>query len=447
MAWYVGTMGIRSTVLVCAVASSLAACGRFSFDDATPDAGGDDTPAVSRVTIRVNGTGTGMVVGDAGLSCADTCVFDFAPGTQVTLRGLAQTGSWLAGWSGPCGGNFDCSFDASGTDVTVDIEFSPRPNRVFVTSTTYDGAFGGVALADAACQMRASAALLDGTWISYMSATGVDAVDRLQTSRGWIRMDGAPIADSPARFATGPLAFVPRFDEYGDDVGRSEVWTGTSGGSAATTNCGDWTSNLATDSGAALMSIWGSIFASASFPGYCDASRRFLCVEVGKNVQVKVFPDTGKLAFVTAGRWTPGVGNRDTADALCASEAAAALQSGTFLAALATTSESIASRFVPGTIWRRIDGIRLIRDGTLFSTDFIDVAPELDLAGGVVDSDFWTGTNRLGAVADPSVNCANWTDGTSALNGAMHVTVFTDVSQPAKYDSCDDPLPLLCLQQ
>ena len=67
----------------------------------------------------------------------------------------------------------------------------------------------------------------------------------------------------------------------------------------------------------------------------------------------------GVLTVVSArphqDRWVVAfaeVAGRDAADALCASEAVAAGQAGTFLATLATTTESIASRFPPGSTWR-----------------------------------------------------------------------------------------------
>src|SRR5688572_26304070 len=128
-----------------ACAVLLVACGRMGFDEAPDDPPIED---VARVIVQYNGMAGGMVVGPDGFTCTgQTCTLDVVPGTAVTLRGLAATNTWFAGWTGPCGGNFNCDLQVD-ADITVIADFSPMPNRVFITSTKTDGAFGGVAAAD-----------------------------------------------------------------------------------------------------------------------------------------------------------------------------------------------------------------------------------------------------------------------------------------------------------
>jgi hypothetical protein len=291
--------------------------------------------------------------------------------------------------------------------------------------------------------------MTDGTFVAYLTEGASGAADRLGSSRGWIRVDGAPVADSAAELAAGPLAYPPRMDEFGNDVLSVGIYTGTTAGVPSADTCLDWTSNLDTVNGEMIFSHWSSTFAAWSSTETCDSNGRLFCVETGKNVAVTIKPETGRLAFISTQTWNPGAGIAD-ADALCANEAGAAQIPGTFLAALATTTESIASRFPPGLPWRRADGVRITRDdGTMFSASFLDVAVERNLANHLVANDFWSGAQRFNVPADTdgNGNCMNWTIGNDTFDGDMHFTSDTWVGAPAKREPCDWDVPLLCLEQ
>jgi len=432
---------------------SLAACGRLGFaeDPGGADGGpdnddGSDAATVARITVEHAGTATGTVLGSDGFTCASgTCTLDVPIGTAVWLRGLPVTDAWFAGWTGKCGGNFECRFAATG-DVTIEAEFAPIPNRVFVTSTTYDGAFGGIAAADAICSARATAAGLNGTFIAYLSDATTSAATRLTGSRGWVRTDGAPFADLVTAFSTGNIVFPLRIDETGNDLGSADLFTGTSGGVASLKHCLGWTSSLATDLGTGTYTALAAQ-AMFSFDMSCDQPRHLACVEIGRSVPVTIHPDLeSPLAFQTTTLWTPGNG-RASADAVCAADASSAGLSGTFLAALATTTESIESRFDTNATYRRGDGVRLLRAPGMFSTDFLDVPPELTSLGVVVWNDYWTGAKRWNVPVPASDNCADWTDGGATADGEMHLTGVTDLRTSAKREPCSTPLPVLCLQQ
>jgi hypothetical protein len=437
---------MRAAASVIVIAAAAAGCGRYGFEG---DDGADDTTEARTLTITVKAEGgAGTVLGPDGIECTTTCEYELPLGETLTLRGAAETGSWLAGWdSAVCGGNFDCVLDLpDGYDEDLEITavFRPRPNRVFISSTSFDGSFGGPEVADAECALRAASAGLDGDWLAYLSTSTRKAFDLLVGSRGWIRMDGAPVADFPAQFTEGPLVFAPWLDESGTPLPHDGVYLGTIGPDVGDT-CNDWTNNTPDVAGTATSTDFGTNTLYGWGHG-CDSALHFLCVETGKDVEVAPFPDTGKLAFVTTQDWQPMVGTRDSADALCQSEAEAAGREGAFLAALSTTTESIASRFIPGTIWTRVDGVRLMRDGTAMTTDFLDVAPELTLLGAVVFDDYWTGTLRFDQPSQLSENCSDWTTG-KGTDGTMHWTSKVDVSQPQKFDDCSSAVPVLCLEQ
>ena len=424
----------RMVVCLCVGAWLGVGCGRMSFDEEEDD-------GLVMLEIELGGSGTGTIVGTDGVQCSAGCSIEVPAGTAVTLRGLAAEGSWLAGWTGPCGGNFECRFVAD-TDTVVRADFGPQPNRIFLASTPFDGALGGVAAADATCAQLAESANLQGAFIAFLSAGGVDARDRLAGSRGWVRVDGAPVADTAQSLATGPIWFSPRLDELGTDMGM--VWVHR--GAPSANNCVNWTSNLATENVASVSSAWGSVLATDVSMKTCDLPHQLLCIETGRNVPIAPYADDGKLAFVTAATWTSGAG-RASADALCASEAQAAGETGAFLAALATTTESIASRFPAGGVWRRLDGVRIVRDEGIFERDYLDVAPEVDIAGNHVDKMYWTGAPRWNLAPDASGNCADWTTADSVATTAAGYTSTTDVSRASKTIQCSTPMSLLCLEQ
>src|SRR5262245_12432676 len=93
--------------------------------------------------------------------------------------------------------------DGSRPDIVV------TSNVAFVTTRTLNpSTFGGLAGADAICQATADQAGLPGTYIAWLSTTTTNAVDRLAGSRGWVRTDGVPFADTPADIAAGRI-FAP----------------------------------------------------------------------------------------------------------------------------------------------------------------------------------------------------------------------------------------------
>ncbi len=415
----------------------LAGCGRFGFD-----VGDLDPDLVARIKVQ-HGAGDGTIVGPNGFTCtADPCTLDVAPGTTVSFRGLATADSWFGGWTGPCGGNFDCEFQAD-ADVTLLGDFSPIPNRVFVTSTTTNGQIGGIAGADAICGARAEAAGLIGTFIAYLGDSTTTATSRLVGSRGWIRTDGAPFADAPTGFANGELHFPVRLDEFGNDLGDVDVYTGTNYGATTGNLCLDWTSGDGVDSGTTNEVKYG-FDAPTGRTRACGFQAHLLCTEIGRVRTVTTRPDTGKLAFMTTNGGAPG-GGRASADTHCASEAASAGLTGNFLAAVATTTESISSRFTAAQIYRRIDDVRLLRSPGLFTTDWLDVPPQLDQFGDIVSSDYWTGAPRMDVVPNANDNCNDWTDSSPSVDGQLHGSTSTDLRMPAKADPCDSVMPLLCL--
>lgn len=128
----------------------------------------------------------------------------------------------------------------------------------FVSSAgSGDGAnLGGLAGADALCQKLAEAAGSTGkTWHAYLSATGVNAKDRIGKGP-WYNAKGELIANSldelhgPANRITKQTALTEAggiVNGRGDDPNQHDILTGSNpdGTLAEGKTCGDWTSDAA----------------------------------------------------------------------------------------------------------------------------------------------------------------------------------------------------------
>jgi hypothetical protein len=128
----------------------------------------------------------------------------------------------------------------------------------FVSSAgSGDGAnLGGLAGADALCQKLAEAAGATGkTWRAYLSATGVNAKDRIGKGP-WYNAGGELIANSvdelhsPANRITKQTALTEAgniVNGRGDSPNQHDILTGSNpdGTLAEGKTCGDWTSDAA----------------------------------------------------------------------------------------------------------------------------------------------------------------------------------------------------------
>ncbi len=418
---------------------ALAAC-RINFDPvATDDA--SQGPTVT-LTITMTGAGTGMVTGP-GVSCSSSCVVQVPQGAAVDLAAAPTAGSWFRGWPAGCasGGRHGCALKLD-TDLAVTADFTPEPNRIFISSTTHDGGFGGLAGADTICSQVAISGGLSGTFRAVLSYATGPYTAQLATARGWIRPDGEPVADRPGDLGLAALLSQITVTEGNVDVGPQSFWQIFTG-----SNCQNWTSNLAGDVGKITPGGRAAVLqgAGGTLPT-CNTPQRFLCAQVDRSITLAPVPFVGRLAFVSPVTFPLNAG-RATADTLCTSSAAAGGVTGSFLALLATTGTTALSRFdLTGPPWVRADGIPLLPTAAAWSTaTSFDVAPALDAAGTLTSADeaIVLGATTMGTVGTDATSCTSWSNGT----GANYLGNPYEAAATGSTSACNFTARVMCLQQ
>lgn len=336
--------------------SLVAGCGRYGFDaigTAGPDAVGEGGNSAPRLSVTVEGVGR-VTSTPPGIDCPGTCEATFSPGTVVQLAAAATNPDvWFQGWTGICQGRTAACTIELDADRSAAATWVALPNRAFITTTDVRGDFGGRAAADAICASAASNAGLVGTFVSWVSTSTTDAIDRLRGSRGWIRPDGVAVADTLDELVTGRERNPINVGADGSLVTATLVFSGTAFGGLRVMGetCSDWTSTLVT--GATVnpqRQDRQSFNYSCAFPG------RLICFETGRVVPIAPAPEAGRVAFVSRSGYT-GTGGAAALDAGCQADAVAAGFSGTFGAAAGLTSSAITARFPGDAVpWRRPDG-------------------------------------------------------------------------------------------
>ena len=388
---------IASGALVLALALG---CGGSSSDnDAGPDVGAPDVP------------------GDTGT--ADVPVKDLVPADQ----GPYDPGSTDEGPGDPGGKDLGPSdvgpmdADAAG-DAGTDAVACPAGafcggtyNRVFVTSTKFLLSDLGVTGADTACNKSAQAASLPGTYSAWISGATSDAKTRLGSASGWLRTDFRPFAASQADLLAGHILYPPYLDEFGSPgASTSGVSVGTNAdGTVADQNCLDWTVKGPTDHVTSGYSFAGNAKWTSGGLGQCNLESPIYCLGVDYDGGIPVAPVSGRVAFATAGRFTPD-GGLTGADALCQSEAVAASLPGTYKALLGTTSASPISRFsTAGATWVRVDGLPVWDSAADAAAGEPPLAPFLVQADGGRATSGWAWAGSQSLVAPGTLTCQDWT--------------------------------------
>jgi len=322
--------------------------------------------------------------------------------------------------------------ESTGTGDAIQLGDGSRPdiiftsNVVFVTTqTVVPGELGGLAAADAICQTSADQSQLPGTYIAWLSTSTTNAIDRLASSRGWVRTDGIPFADQPSDIVAGtiwsPISLLADGTEqaFADPI----VITGTTEtGVLDATTCGDWTSTSGTFSGGFLTATSAG-WSSANLPldsDLCTVSARLYCFGIGNQMMVTTPSPTGRRAFLST-NIGPIAGGVAAMDDRCRQDAAAAQLSGSYRALIATSTMTALSRFnTTGPRWVRRDGIPLAPSAADLVTGFrIPLTLRADGSLGTnVNGWVWTGAEP-NMLSEMNRSCVEWTSASAGRGGQI----------------------------
>ncbi|HEY4015088.1 MAG TPA: choice-of-anchor D domain-containing protein [Polyangiaceae bacterium] len=410
------------------------------------------------LTVNFHGIGTqpaSIVSSPAGISCTGascTSSASFGAGSTVVLTVTQAAGSIVA-WSNGCTGATCSVTVAAATTLRVT---STNQNIVFLSSATHEGNFGGLAGANAFCNASAAAAGVPGKFVAFLGTSTATPYAALgTTARGWIRPDGFPFTDTVAGLQNFVMWYPAVLNEFGVVANFFSYFDGES----PTLTCGDWTTSVGTGSGGVGSE---GVYFLGNEADSC-AGAQVMCFGTDFAAPVSVAPVVGRRAFVTRGAFSASSGIA-AADALCQVEAqgAALGNAANFLAAIATTSASPASRFnLNGATWVRLDGVQLATSPTAFMAGSL-LAPPLTDATGVAfvlngtDTRAWLGTS--GGMTSPAMNltedCNDWTTASStatafelvpAWGGPNVVDAFTSFVSNGG-EMCSFGFSALCLE-
>jgi hypothetical protein len=202
-----------------------------------------------------------------------------ATGGTFTTGGTLPTGGTTATAGGTGAGGASSS---GGTGGIPDAGGGAAAKRVFVTTSTSAGNFGGVSVADGICQQEAVAAALNGVYLAWVADSVTSPLTRFtQSQSGYVRVDGVQVAADFASLTDGTLD-APINTTAGGAVITGEVWTNVAFSPYTPLgSCGDWTSADGTLYGLTGDASGTDESWTASWIEKCYSTRyaRFYCFE------------------------------------------------------------------------------------------------------------------------------------------------------------------------
>jgi len=425
-------------------------------------------PTPEMLTVNFRPIGAGAAGGSissspSGISCTGPCTTSatFPIGTMVTLTVSGVSAGALASWMpASCSGSA-CSITMSSAQTVGYV--ATGNNIVFVTSAIHDGNLGGLAGAGALCQAAAASGGLPGHYVPWLATSTMKATAALGSARGWIRPDGLPFADTigvtggTTGLVNGQIYYPPAIDEQRALVGMRLAWGGGQDGSAASgSTCSDWTTNSAAAPSIEGDPSSGSGMWSLGYTAFCNEALSLYCFGTDLSAPVTVAAPTGRRAFISTGNFDPSSG-LPSADSLCQSEAAgAALPNAShFLALLATSSASPASRFnLGGANWQRPDGVAMATSVSALISGNILAAITQHADGSYIEQEgvVWTGATSkdLTVSGTPVSTCADWTSSAAVDAGPYPVVGSSDQAKSDWFNGggyyCNVSWPVYCFE-
>lgn len=329
-------------------------------------------------------------------------------------------------------------------------------NRVFVAtvqSSLASTASSGHLLeaADGACAGVAAASGLTGNFVAYLSSPTTPARARLGNARGFVRVDGKPVADTVEDFANGQLRHPIALAANGALGAASVVTVSTSTGTYdATANCAGMTdftsgwvaSGASQGGGAAFQNDGASGCALSSFAVYCVQT------DFQTPLAQPTIASDAHRVFVSTAPFVSG-GGLASADALCANEASAAGLPGAYVAFLPNGLATAASRIAnDGAPVVRVDGVQVAPTiqafiARLWTAPIATTATGHSFAGSI---GMWTAAPNPFVETDG--NCADYTSKSAASTTTVTLTNRVWGQVPPTPMGCDvKAAHLMCIRQ
>jgi hypothetical protein len=386
----------------------------------TPDGG----PSGFMFTVNKasDATGTGTVTSaPLGLSCDASCTSKTATFDSpiAVLKAVPAPGSYFQGWTGACNSPSRSCTVGNTSPNSVTARFSTIDhNLVFVSSKPYQMNTGGLAGADTLCQGQAQLAGLTGTWKAILSDDSTNAFDRLVVpgtstpSRGFMRMDGAPIGDTIANLISGPIWVPVVFDENGMPW-LQRVWTGTQAGGTRSNDCTNWTG---VGSGFFGDPYGGAVrwYYLGAAPACGCGGLSVYCAMTDKSSSISPVPVAGKKIWLSQAHFASG-GGLAAADAQCDGDKPAGV--GAAKALLATTTTPASALLGADVTYVRPDGI-LVGKGA-------DMADPMGLHSGIwqhsdgsyatTEEQVWSGSLGVDKTGTVASTCNDWMNNTGGM--------------------------------
>jgi uncharacterized repeat protein (TIGR01451 family) len=396
------------------------------------------TPGTPALAVTINSTPMSSVTGTTtlALNVGDAVKLELATGSFIAWRGACNTTAPV------------CQFTLAGNQAVTAV-FGP-PNYAFVTSVSRTGDLGGPGGGDTLCAACATDAGLPGQYKAWLATSTESAYQRLNLSAasGWVRPDGRVFIADTGAFASSQaarVAYPPRLDEHGLDVGVAAVMTGAGDNGLAQNACADWS----TDLGLAVygQARFGIGWSGAAQSG-CGAPRRLYCMRTDIAGTLSLPARTGRLAFVSP-RVTPNAGVAQL-DLVCATSAADTGATGSFLAFVPTATSSAVGRFnlAPGSQrWQRADGVYLTETVNDLATGNL-LAPLQTMAdAGETGDPAFTGFSVPSQSGNASTSCSFWTEPTQTAVAGLANSSGDDAFDATTFTCGSAGVRAYCLQE
>ncbi len=216
-------------------------------------------------------------------TCSDwTSNVDQSP-AGAGLASLSTTG-WTTGSFAPCGSQQRLYCFGVDAPASVKVATPGMFRRAFVTGATWTPG-GGIASADALCNVEAAAAMLPGSYLALLTPLGVSAASRFNVmAPSWVRVDNVSLSPTANSFFIDPFWTATLNVTPARAYGTAFTWSGSTNllfQGAPSNTCQNWTSSSVNDS--ANAGVMNDSEVSHAFGGAgtfdCSTAMRLMCLE------------------------------------------------------------------------------------------------------------------------------------------------------------------------